>query len=238
MEIKKISDFTSLTGLLGTTEPGDQGIRSTGETGYQHPPYDQTKKLRSEIQARIKNMSLDEIHQFVVKDMPAGLEAIATSQMPLSDIPKFYEIVNITIDSRTGRLIQQTPQVNTSTRDRIFKRTGEIVSEKLLDYDRLDVARCLAYSVAFNEGLFGSTNVYGYIPDQTVSLYRKEEIIVGNIERAARTLKEAPDIFGRKTRVIYDGIVSRLNRNRAMFGDRRVLNKDFPPFPQRKSAGQ
>jgi len=194
----QMCNLTSLTDLLGSTKPGVQDIRSESDRTYQRPTYELTERLRQEIQKKVQSMSMDNIRQFVARDVPAGLEAIATSQMPLADLINFYEMISVINEDRANRLYEEANKGQTPSQKHMYEGPEKIMLSEFDDDKRLDVARYLAYSVAFNEGLFGPTNAFGYIPDQAVGLYRKEEKIMENIVRAVAVLAENPDMYGQK----------------------------------------
>jgi hypothetical protein len=76
-------------------------------------------------------------------------------------------------------------------------------------------AKSLTYAVAFSDGLLGPNDL-GYVPDQSVSLVRKDEIVIEEATRAAAIISKNGKVFGEKTEQIFDGIVAELELKRSM----------------------
>lgn len=155
-------------------------------------------------------MTAEQISAFAA-DVPANLEGIATCRMAPSDIPEYCKKLVILNNASFNQLHKQQTEKSQHAQD--------LITDK-----KLVVAHELAYAVALREDLFGAMHGLGLSPS------KKEDIILGNLIRAASALRVNPALFGEKTPQIYEGIRARLKRTRPEALDQMLGAEDYPHF--------
>lgn len=189
---------------------------SEGQIEYQRPTYKETRENISAVSERVSAMTTDEIRLYARENLPERLADIASSQMPLAEIPKTYYIIDAAIDEFTRR--------NVSLEDP--------------DLKKLRAAKGLIYAVVMTEKLSGK-DMSRFLPppDRRGLVENRDNLIWTNVDRTATLIKNFPEMYGEKTREIYEGIVERLKSKREMIVmGNYYRSREFPPFPQPAQA--
>lgn len=194
-------------------------------------------------QASVKKMSLEEMHDFAEDKLPKSLEDIANRVMSKADLRKFNVFVDMLRTEREER-IRKTKWPNGYPNDNPLTNMAEyhkvdnkeIVKDEKLDTLRLAAACNLTHSVSFNEKLYGK-NIPGYITEENLDPKEADKNTISNLRRVTQLNILAQemfhkDLFGDKTKQIYDKTVSRIEMSRAKQRGLKVQDIEFPAFTQ------
>jgi hypothetical protein len=211
--------------LMGSTRPTGQGFSGN----RQRPSYKEAsaakgrfidlvgKKLQKQTLPGTGGLKPIDITVFQLdqrqarrlnKHIRGGLQQIASGRLSGARVAKYETRVDVLANgfySKGGRIGAGNKRIRTLA----------------------GVAHNLSYAVAFLEGNL-PPNDLGYIPDQTVSLPRKDEIVRGRVQRAYDVIKQNPSILGPNTKKIFNDVVNRLNPNMPTFMGYRVNEKPLP----------
>lgn len=194
---------------VGRSRSAEPGLASPKQE-YQRPTFSETKQAKNWASEKAGSMRAEEIHEFTNSTLISNLSEIASLEMPLPDIPKLYYVVEAVL----GKMKHQD-----------LARYSE-------DIARLSSAKNILYSVIMNEGLSGPVQRFHPPPDKRIDIDEKESLVLTNMRDVFDEIKKTPELYGKPTREIYEGITGRLNSKKSGKKNDWSGRGDFPSFSE------
>ncbi len=155
----------------------------------------ETQKLSQKGREETQGMTTPQIRHYASHEVPKTLDDIATSRIPLNEMPKTY--------FKVCELAQQLPK-NIVAQLLSNEKEGARESDAYdndPDCNRLYVAESLMNAVLASEGILKSG-----------SSENRKKLIETCISATDWRFKQSPNLFGDNTEQIYNGIIARLRR--------------------------
>lgn len=203
----------SMESLLGSSSVNPDGFDYEPRE-YKRPLWRETEAVMEAVKRDVVAYSVPELADMVLTDIPRFLGALGAESLPLKDIWLGYYIYKTTYKGLS--LDMQVPEELASRVERA--QIAALITRDLVE------AICIA------EGLFGP-NSLGYVPDQNLSLSRRDQIKFDLLGFwVVPLLNKQPNLLGPETKDIVNRVIDRLERTRERTSDGRLV--DDRPLPR------